>query len=101
MAEDDGRVARLGCRAIGHAAMLLGAGRETVDSRIDPAVGIVLRKKVGELVMPGEPLLTVHLNDRRRLDEAMAILRAAVEVAPEASPPGPLVKDVLQPEAAA
>jgi thymidine phosphorylase len=72
-----------------------------VDSRIDPAVGIVLRKKVGELVMPGEPLLTVHLNDRRRLDEAMAILRAAVEVAPEASPPGPLVKDVLQPEAAA
>jgi pyrimidine-nucleoside phosphorylase len=101
LAEDDGRVARLGCRAIGHAAMLLGAGRETVDSRIDPAVGIVLRKKVGELVMPGEPLLTVHLNDRRRLDEAMAILRAAVKVAPEVTPPGPLIKDVIQSEPAA
>ena len=101
LAEDDGRVARIGCRAIGHAAMLLGAGRETVDSRIDPAVGIVLRKKVGELVMPGEPLLTVHLNDRRRLDDALRILRDAVVVAPEASPPGPLIKDVLQPEAAA
>ena len=101
LAEEDGRVARIGCRAVGHAAMLLGAGRETVDSRIDPAVGIVLRKKVGELVMPGEPLLTVHLNDRRRLDEAMAMLRAAVRVAPEASPPGALIKDVLQPEAAA
>src|SRR5688572_16589008 len=101
LAEADGRVARIGCRAVGHAAMLLGAGRETVDSRIDPAVGIVLRKKVGELVMPGEPLLTVHLNDRRRLDEAMTILRTAVVVSPEASPPGPLIKDVLQPEAAA
>jgi pyrimidine-nucleoside phosphorylase len=100
LAEEDGRVARLGCRAIGHAAMLLGAGRETVDSRIDPAVGIVLRKKVGELVMPGEPLLTVHLNERRRLDEAMNLLRSAVVVAREASPPGPLIKDVLQAETA-
>ena len=101
LAEDDGRVAKIGCRAVGHAAMLLGAGRETVDSRIDPAVGIVLRKKVGELVMPGEPLLTVHLNERRRLDEAMQILRSAVVVAREASPPGPLIKDVLPPEASA
>lgn len=100
-AEEDGRVARIGCRAVGHAAMLLGAGRETVDSRIDPAVGLVLRKKVGELVMPGEPLITVHVNDRRRLGEAMAILREAVTVAPEASPPGPLIKDVIYAENAA
>src|SRR6185436_7418013 len=58
-AETDGRVARVGCRAVGHAAMLLGAGRETVDSRIDPAVGLVLRKKVGDPVAQGEPLLTL------------------------------------------
>ena len=44
---------RIACRAVGHAAMLLGAGRETVDSRIDPAVGLVLHKKVGDLVMRG------------------------------------------------
>jgi pyrimidine-nucleoside phosphorylase len=100
-AEEDGRVARIGCRAVGHAAMLLGAGRETVDSRIDPAVGLVLRKKVGELVMQGEPLITVHVNDRRRMGEAMAILREAVKIAPEASPPGQLIKDVIYAEDAA
>jgi pyrimidine-nucleoside phosphorylase len=72
-----------------------------VDSRIDPAVGIVLKKKVGELVIAGEPLLTLHVNERRRLADAMAILRDAVRVAPEASPPGPLIRDVLYPEAAA
>jgi thymidine phosphorylase len=99
-AEADGRIARIGCRAVGHAAMLLGAGRETVESRIDPAVGVVLRKKVGELVMAGEPLLTVHLNDRRRLGEAMGILREAVTVAPEANTPGALIKDVLRSEEA-
>ena len=30
--------------------MLLGAGRETVESAIDPAVGFVLHKKVGDPV---------------------------------------------------
>jgi pyrimidine-nucleoside phosphorylase len=75
--------------------MLLGAGRETVDSRIDPAVGLVLHKKVGDPVLAGEPLMTVHVNDRARLDEALAVLRAAVEVRPQAPPTTPLVREVL------
>jgi thymidine phosphorylase len=75
--------------------MLLGAGRETLDSRIDPAVGVVLHKKVGDLVVEGEPLLTVHVNDRARLDQALAILRAAVQVGPEAPAAVPLVREVF------
>jgi len=94
-AEADGRVARIGCRAVGHAAMLLGAGRETVESRIDPGVGLVLHKKVGDLVIKGEPLLTVHVNDRRRLDEAVRALQQAVRVAPEAPPSSALIRHVL------
>jgi thymidine phosphorylase len=61
-------------------------------------VGLVLHKKVGDLVMAGEPLLTVHVNERRRLGEAMEILRGAVRIAPEAASPGPLIKDVLRSE---
>jgi thymidine phosphorylase len=70
-AADGGRVAGIACRAVGHAAMLLGAGRETVDSRIDPAVGLILHKKVGDPVEKGEPLVTLHVNDRGRLDECV------------------------------
>jgi thymidine phosphorylase len=88
-------VRRIACRAVGRAAMLLGAGRETVDSRIDPGVGLVLHKKVGDLVLAGEPLLTVHANDRSRLDEALSVLQAAVEIRPEAPPPVPLVHEIL------
>ncbi|HXB56195.1 MAG TPA: thymidine phosphorylase [Vicinamibacteria bacterium] len=94
-AEADGRVVRIGCRAVGHAAMLLGAGRETVDSAIDPAVGLVLHKKVGDLVIKDEPLLTLHVNDRGRLDEAQHRLREAIRVAPEAPPRAPLIHAVL------
>ncbi len=94
-AEQEGRVARIGCRAVGHAAMLLGAGREAVDSRIDPAVGLVLHKKVGDLVMVGEPLLTLHVNDDRRRGEVLTLLREAIRIAPEAGARGPLIQAVL------
>ena len=76
--------------------MLLGAGRETVDSTIDPGVGLVLGKTVGDAVSAGEPLATVHVNDRRRLDEALAMLRGAIRVGSEAPAPRPLVHAVLQ-----
>jgi len=93
--EAEGRVAGIQCRAVGHAAMLLGAGRETVDSRVDPAVGIVLHKKVGDPVREGESLMTLHVNERGRLEEATALLRQAVRIAREAPPATPLVRLVL------
>ncbi len=43
--------------------MLLGAGRARVDSNIDPAVGVILHKKVGDRVEVGEPLCTVLVNE--------------------------------------
>jgi pyrimidine-nucleoside phosphorylase len=95
-AESAGRVTGIACRAVGTAAMLLGAGRETVDSRIDPGVGFVLRKKVGDAVATGDSLVSVHVSDRRRLDEALAMLRRAIRIGPEAPPPRPLVHAVLQ-----
>ena len=93
--EGEGRVAGIACRAVGQAAMLLGAGRETVDSRIDPAVGVVLHKKVGDPVREGESLMTLHVNERGRLEEATALLRQAVRIAREAPPATPLVRLVL------
>jgi pyrimidine-nucleoside phosphorylase/thymidine phosphorylase len=94
-AERDGRVAHIACRAVGHAAMLLGAGRETVESRVDPAVGLVLHKKVGDLVIEGEPLLSLHVDDERPVEEALAELRGAVRIAAEAPPSTALIRDVL------
>jgi len=94
-AERDGRVTRIACGAVGHAAMLLGAGRETVESTIDPAVGLVLHKKVGELVIQGEPLLTMHVNDRTHLEEVTNVLKDAIRVGPEAPARTALIRAVL------
>jgi pyrimidine-nucleoside phosphorylase/thymidine phosphorylase len=93
--ERDGRVARIGCRAVGHAAMLLGAGRETVASSIDPAVGLVLHKKLGDPVAQGEPLATLHVNDAKHLEQATRMLKDAIRVETEAPAVPPLVRLVL------
>src|SRR5581483_11784997 len=76
-----GTVHRLGARAVGEATMKLGAGRARVDSIIDPAVGVVLHKKVGDPVTVGEPLCTIHANDEATLhDVAAPMLLAAYEI---------------------
>jgi pyrimidine-nucleoside phosphorylase len=95
-AEGAGRVTAMRCAAVGTAAMILGAGRETVDSRIDPAVGLVLHKKVGDAVAKDEPLATLHVNDGQRLEEAVSMIRSAIRVGAEEARPAPLVREVIQ-----
>jgi pyrimidine-nucleoside phosphorylase len=78
----DGFVQSLEARPVGHATMLLGAGRARMDSTIDPAVGVILHKKSGSNVRVGEPLCTVLVNDESRLDEALGLIKAAFQIGP-------------------
>jgi thymidine phosphorylase len=76
-ADRSGVVRWLAAKPIGQATMLLGAGRARVDSTIDPAVGVILHKKLGDHVDAGEPLCTLLVNDERALDQAVAMTRHA------------------------
>jgi pyrimidine-nucleoside phosphorylase len=76
-ADRSGVVRWLAAKPIGQATMLLGAGRARVDSTIDPAVGVLLHKKLGDPVDAGEPLCTLLVNDERALDQAVAMIRHA------------------------
>ncbi|XJZ26107.1 pyrimidine-nucleoside phosphorylase [Bacillota bacterium Lsc_1132] len=61
-AKEDGYVSEIIADEVGTAAMLLGAGRATKESVIDLAVGLVLRKKIGDKVSKGESLVTLYSN---------------------------------------
>ena len=63
-----GYVSRIIANEIGVASMMLGAGRATKEDTIDLAVGLVLHKKVGDKVIDGERLLTIH-STRTNIDE--------------------------------
>lgn len=92
---DDGYVAALEAEAIGLAAVRLGAGRERLDSVIDPAVGLVLEKKVGDRVETGERICGIHFNDGSRVAEVRAALRAAISISSEPVPTPPLILETI------
>ncbi|AEG61241.1 pyrimidine-nucleoside phosphorylase [Desulforamulus ruminis] len=56
----DGYIAEIQAEQIGLAAMALGAGRATKEDVIDLAVGIVLKKKIGDKISAGETLADLH-----------------------------------------
>ena len=58
--------------------MMLGAGRQTKEDEIDLSVGIVLNKKVGDVVKEGESLLTIHSN-RENVDDVIKKLDESIE----------------------
>jgi pyrimidine-nucleoside phosphorylase len=85
----DGFVAAVDARAVGRAAQLAGAGRQTLDDAVDPAAGVVLSAKAGAQVSAGDPLATVYARDGRRRAAAQAALAQAFalsDVAPAATP---------------
>lgn len=94
-ASASGYVAAVDAEALGITAMTLGAGRATKEAAIDPAVGIVLRKKTGQLVREGEALADLHLRDRSQVADAVARVAAAYVIAPEPPVPPVLVHEVV------
>jgi pyrimidine-nucleoside phosphorylase/thymidine phosphorylase len=88
-----GVVQALDAEALGLAAMALGAGRARVEDRIDPGVGLTVRKKVGDRVEAGEPLCTVHHGraGAESPEQVAERVRRAYQIGPEKVPPEPLV----------
>ena len=70
----NGYVASIQSEHVGTACVILGGGRERKEDSVDPAVGIVLHKKVGDWVSAGEPLCTVHYNSETRSHRARQML---------------------------
>ncbi|MGH7482184.1 MAG: thymidine phosphorylase [Longimicrobiales bacterium] len=93
-ASADGVVASIDTRAIGAASVALGAGRATLDSRIDPAVGMLLTAKPGQEVGRGEPIATVLAATREAAAAGAAAVGGAIRIADRAErAPLPLIVD--------
>jgi pyrimidine-nucleoside phosphorylase len=63
LSKKEGYIQSIDAEAIGTISMILGAGRERMDSDIDPAAGIILRKRVGDYVKKDDTLCTFCTSD--------------------------------------
>jgi pyrimidine-nucleoside phosphorylase len=91
-APGDGFVTAIDAYAIGEAIVALGGGRRAAADAVDPAVGIVLAKKVGDPVAAGEPLAVVHAAAVGP-GPVPAAVSAAFTIGPSAPAPRPLLAD--------
>ncbi|WLR49651.1 pyrimidine-nucleoside phosphorylase [Bacillus tianshenii] len=93
-AKEDGYVSEIVADEVGNAAMILGAGRATKESQIDLAVGVVLRKKIGDEVKKGESLATLYANTED-VAEALEKLDKSFTLSPSKVNAPALVYDVI------
>ena len=76
----EGYIQSIDTRKIGLCAIKLGAGREKMDSPIDPGVGMLIKKKVGDPVGKGEALAVIFANNLKKAREVSQEIRQAYQI---------------------
>jgi len=80
-----GYVSAIAAEDIGMASAMIGAGRNTKEDIIDPAVGVILEVKVGHKVDAGAVLCRVYYTGEENVEEASSQIEDAFRIS--AQPP--------------
>jgi len=95
-ASEAGYIQAIDTEAIGHASMLLGAGRARLDTAIDLGVGLIVEAKIGDKIEQGQPLVTLHFNEEARVEDAASDIHNAYTVGEHKVAPPQLIKAVMR-----
>jgi len=95
-APSSGWVQSVDARWIGETSMQLGAGRSQVGAPIDPRVGIVLHKKMGDRVAKGEPLADLFYEASQVPRELADQVKDAFHIGKKKVKLGALIKGILR-----
>lgn len=96
MNTEEGVVSRILAEEVGMASLILGGGRLTKESEVDLSVGILLNKKRGDIVHPGEALATIYANDMEKAKDAYGRIVRAYEISAEPVGKFAMVKGVIR-----
>ena len=91
-----GTVSRIHAEAVGLVSMKLGGGRATKEDVIDPRVGVVLHKKLGDAVAEGESLASIHAADEKSAAEAARQLLDCYELCDGEVVRPPFIRKILR-----
>lgn len=91
----DGYVFEINALKVGEAAMILGAGRQTINDTIDLGVGIQVIAKVGKKVRQGDVLAVIYGNGKNE-EEAYQILLDNIIITNEEVSPLDIILDIVR-----
>jgi pyrimidine-nucleoside phosphorylase/thymidine phosphorylase len=75
-----GYVSGIDAELIGQASSMIGAGRNTKEDSIDPAVGVILEVKVGQKIEAGSILCRIYHTNEEHLSEASDLVEDAFKI---------------------
>ncbi|MGL5295427.1 MAG: pyrimidine-nucleoside phosphorylase [Culicoidibacterales bacterium] len=93
-ATETGYIQEIEAIALGHAAMTLGAGRQTKEDAIDYGVGIVLTKKVGDFINEGDVIAYLHAN-RENVTNEINIVLTGIHIEETLANKLPLIYEII------
>lgn len=79
-ADHSGVITNIETASLGRAALLLGAGRTRKEDPIDPAVGLWMRKRLGDRVETDETMAVLHVNDEKELPQVKHLVHQAITI---------------------
>ena len=93
--EQDGFVGSIDAQEMGICSLILGGGRETKESVIDPTVGLVFSKKVTDPVKKGDVLATIYGNDEEKVKQAVLHFKGNYHIIEEKPTKPIMIREVL------
>ncbi|WP_058485420.1 pyrimidine-nucleoside phosphorylase [Defluviitalea phaphyphila] len=93
-AENSGYIEKIDAESIGISAMLLGAGRQTKEDKIDFGAGITIIKKIGDKVKKGDTICILHTN-MKYTDNAVEKAKNAFKISNNKPERPPYVYEVI------
>ena len=91
-----GYVTEIDAEGYGLASLMLGAGRNTKEDKIDYLAGIIIKKKVGDYVLEGESLAVMYTSDSNAFDLAIKKYLQSTIIGDEKPKKPPLIYDKVE-----
>ncbi len=90
-----GYVSAIDAELIGQASSMIGAGRDTKEDVIDPAVGVILEVKVGQKIDAGSILCRIYYTSEEHLEEAAELVEDAFKISQQPVEERDLILEVV------
>jgi pyrimidine-nucleoside phosphorylase len=83
LSKKTGYIKKINAEKLGEISCKLGAGRAKIDDIIDNQVGLIINKKIGDMIEEGEMLAIINENDEDKLNNAKKELFDCFEICDE------------------
>jgi pyrimidine-nucleoside phosphorylase len=91
-----GYLIRMDARTVGHASVVLGAGRAKAADSVDFGAGIMLCRKTGDKLAAGDVIARLYASDAAKLREGRKMFEAALVTGPRAPKKAPLIREIIR-----